>query len=145
VYLDSKPVLLAVDDDPQVLGALERDLWQQYDNRFRIRQADSGQKGLEFIKKLKLRNGLAALFLVDQSIPLMTGVEFLQHTVNIFPEAKRVLLTTYEDTDAIITEKLIITWRNHGNRLKNIFIQFSTTCLTIGGLHSNPPLKELRL
>ena len=103
MYVDSKPVLLAVDDDPQVLRALERDLREQYGNRFRILRADSGQKGLELIKKLKLRNGLVALFLVDQSMPLMTGVEFLEHTMNIFPEAKRMLLTTYEDTDAVIT------------------------------------------
>lgn len=102
MYVDSKPVLLAVDDDPLVLRALERDLRQQYGNRFRILRADSGQKALELIKKLKLRNGLAALFLVDQNMPLMTGVEFLEHTMNIFPETKRMLLTTYDDTDAVI-------------------------------------------
>jgi thioredoxin reductase (NADPH) len=92
--------LLTVDDDPQVLKAIERDLRQQYGNRFRILRADSGQKGLELIKKFKLRNGLAALFLVDQSMPQMNGVEYLEHTMDVFPEAKRMLLTTYADTDA---------------------------------------------
>jgi len=91
-----------VDDDPLVLIAIERDLKQQYGNRFSILQADSGPQGLELIKNLKLRNGLVALFLVDQRMPQMTGVEFLQHTMNIFPEAKRILLTDYADTDSVI-------------------------------------------
>jgi thioredoxin reductase (NADPH) len=95
-------VLLTVDDDPLVLIAIERDLKQQYGNRFSILQADSGPQGLELIKNLKLRNGLVALFLVDQRMPQMTGVEFLQHTMNIFPEAKRILLTDYADTDSVI-------------------------------------------
>ena len=91
-----------MDDDPLVLIAIERDLKQQYGNRFSILQADSGPQGLELIKNLKLRNGLVALFLVDQRMPQMTGVEFLQHTMNIFPEAKRILLTDYADTDSVI-------------------------------------------
>ena len=64
-----KPVLLTVADDPLVLKAIERDLKQQYGNHFSILQADSGPKGLELIKNLKLRNGLVALFLVDQRMP----------------------------------------------------------------------------
>jgi thioredoxin reductase (NADPH) len=97
-----KPVLLTVADDPLVLIALERDLKQQYGNRFSILQADSGPKGLEIMKNLKLRNGLVALFLVDQSMPQMTGVEFLEHTLNVFPEAKRMLLIDYADTESVI-------------------------------------------
>jgi thioredoxin reductase (NADPH) len=96
-----KPVLMTVADDLLVLIALERDLKQQYHNRFSIIQADSGPKGLELIKNLKLRSGLVALFLVDHRMSQMTGVEFLEHTLNIFPEAKRMLLIDYADTESV--------------------------------------------
>ena len=102
MHVDTKPVLLTVDDDPQVLIAIEHDLKKRYGNRFRILQANSGQKGLGLIKQLKLRNELVALFLVDQRMPEMTGVELLQHTMNVFPEAKRILLTHYGDTEAVM-------------------------------------------
>jgi thioredoxin reductase (NADPH) len=97
-----KPVLLTVDDDPLVLVAIERDFKQQYSNRFLLLQADSGFKGLELIKQLKLRSESVALFLVDQRMPQMTGVEFLEHALNTYPEAKSMLLTDYGDTDSII-------------------------------------------
>ena len=97
-----KPVLLTVDDDPNVLRAIERDLRQQYGNRFRILKTDSGQKALELVKQLKLRNEALALLLVDQRMPHMSGVVFLEHAMNIFPDAKRVLLTAYADTEAAI-------------------------------------------
>ena len=91
-----------MDDDPQVLKALKRDLTKQYGNRFRVAQAESGQKGLEIIKQLKLSNGVVALFLADQRMPQMTGVEFLGETMDIFPDAKRVLLTDYGDSKAVM-------------------------------------------
>src|SRR5215203_1925021 len=97
-----KPVLLTVDDDPNVLRAIERDLRQQYGNRFRILKTDSGQKALELVKQLKLRNEALALLLVDQRMPHMSGVDFLEQAMNIFPDAKRVLLTAYADTEAAI-------------------------------------------
>jgi thioredoxin reductase (NADPH) len=97
-----KPVLLTVDDDPNVLRAIERDLRQQYGNRFRILKTDSGQKALELVKQLKLRNESLALLLVDQRMPRMSGVVFLEQAMNIFPDAKRVLLTAYADTEAAI-------------------------------------------
>jgi thioredoxin reductase (NADPH) len=97
-----RPVLLTVDDDPNVLRAIERDLRQQYGSRFRIFKTDSGQKALELVKRLKLRNETLALLLVDQRMPQMTGVAFLEQAMNIFPDAKRVLLTAYADTDAAI-------------------------------------------
>src|SRR5215207_2514684 len=97
-----KPVLLTVDDDPNVLRAIERDLRQQYGNRFRILKTDSGQKALELVKQLKLRNEALALLLVDQRMPHMSGVAFLEQAMNIFPDAKRVLLTAYADTEAAI-------------------------------------------
>ena len=97
-----RPVLLTVDDDPNVLRAIERDLRQQYGSRFRILKTDSGQKALELVKQLKLRNETLALLLVDQRMPHMTGVAFLEQAMDIFPDAKRVLLTAYADTDAAI-------------------------------------------
>jgi len=91
-----------VDDDPQVLKVLKRDLNKRYGNRFRVLQARSGQKGFEITKQLKLSHGIVALFLADQRMPQMTGVEFLGKTMDIFPDAKRVLLTDYGDTEAVM-------------------------------------------
>jgi thioredoxin reductase (NADPH) len=91
-----------VDDDPQVLKAIKRDLIKQYGNRFHVAQAESGQKGLEIIKQVRLSNGEVALFLVDQRMPQMTGVEFLGETMGIFPDAKRVLLTDYGDFEDVM-------------------------------------------
>src|SRR5215207_588679 len=97
-----RPVLLTVDDDLNVLRAIERDLRQQYGSRFRILKTDSGQKALELVKQIKLRNESLALLLVDQRMPQMSGVAFLEQAMNIFPDAKRVLLTAYADTEAAI-------------------------------------------
>jgi len=97
-----RPVLLTVDDDPQVVRAIERDLRQQYGKRFRVLKAESGQKALQLVKQLKLRNQVLALLLVDQRMPHLSGVEFLEQAMNMFPEAKRVLLTAYADTEAAI-------------------------------------------
>jgi thioredoxin reductase (NADPH) len=97
-----RSVLLTVDDDPNVLRAIERDLRQQYGSRFRILKTDSGQKALELVKQLKLRNESLALLLVDQRMPQMSGVVFLEQAMTIFPSAKRVLLTAYADTEAAI-------------------------------------------
>ena len=98
----AKPVILTVDDDPEVLQAVARDLRQQYGDRFRIMRADSGAAAIDTIQKLKLRNEPVALFLVDQRMPEMNGVEFLEQALEIFPNAKRALLTAYADTDAAI-------------------------------------------
>ncbi len=97
-----RPVLLTVDDNPQVVQAIKRDLRHQYGKRFRILKAESGQKALELVKQLKLRNETVALLLVDQRMPQMSGVELLEQSIDIFPEAKRVLLTAYADTEAAI-------------------------------------------
>jgi thioredoxin reductase (NADPH) len=98
----ARPVILTVDDDPEVLQAIARDLRQQYGDRFRIIRADSGNAALEVIQQLKLRNESVALFLVDQRMPQMSGIEFLEQAIQIFPDAQRVLLTAYADTDAAI-------------------------------------------
>jgi thioredoxin reductase (NADPH) len=98
----AKPVILTVDDDPQVLSAVQRDLRRQFGQGFRVLGADSGSTALETLKHLKLRNEPAALFLVDQRMPRMSGVEFLEEALRLFPAAKRVLLTAYADTEAAI-------------------------------------------
>ncbi len=86
-----KPVIFAVDDDPEVLRAVERDLRRRYGREYRVLRADSGQSALETLGKIKLRNDPVALFLVDQRMPQMTGVEFLEKAIELFPEAKRDL------------------------------------------------------
>ena len=98
----AKPVIWTVDDDPDVLRAVERDLRRQYGNRYRVMAADSGEGALESVKQLKLRNDPVALFLVDQRMPRMSGVEFLEKALALYPDAKRALLTAYADTDAAI-------------------------------------------
>ncbi len=98
----AKPVILTVDDDPEVLQAVARDLRHEYGDRFRVIRADSGAAALEAVQQLKLRNESVTLFLADQRMPQMNGVEFLEQAMEIFPEAKRVLLTAYADTDAAI-------------------------------------------
>jgi thioredoxin reductase (NADPH) len=97
-----KPAILTVDDDVDVLRAVERDLRREYGTEYRIVRADSGAAALELLQELKRRGEASALLLVDQRMPAMTGVEFLQQAVEIYPEAKRVLLTAYADTDAAI-------------------------------------------
>ena len=97
-----RPVLFTIDDDPEVLRAVERDLRNRYGERMRILRADSGQTALATLKQLKLRNEAVALLLVDQRMPQMSGTEFLEQAVQIYPDAKRVLLTAYADTEAAI-------------------------------------------
>lgn len=97
-----KPVLLTVDDNPQVVRAIERDLKQQYGKRFSVLKAESGQEALKLVKRLKLQNEILALLLADQRMPHMSGLSLVEEVMKIFPEAKRVLLTAYADTDAAI-------------------------------------------
>lgn len=98
----AKPVILTVDDDPEVLQAVARDVRQEYGDRFRVLRAESGAVALEALEQIKLRNQTVAMFLVDQRMPQMSGVEFLEQALPMFPQAKRALLTAYADTDAAI-------------------------------------------
>lgn len=98
----SKPTLLTVEDDPGVSQAVARDLRREYGDNFRVVRADSGASALETLRQLKLRGDDVALLLADHRMPEMNGVAFLQHSIELFPEAKRVLLTAYADTDAAI-------------------------------------------
>ncbi len=97
-----KPALLAIDDEPEVLRSIERDLRRQYGAQYRIVRADSGTTALDAAHKLKERDDVVALFLADQRMPFMSGVEFLREAGKIFPSAKKVLLTAYADTTAAI-------------------------------------------
>ncbi len=98
----AKPVILTVDDEPQVLNAVERDLRQHYRGEYRIVKAGSGAQALEAVQGLKRRNDPLALFLADQRMPSMTGTEFLAEAMLLYPEARKVLLTAYTDTEAAI-------------------------------------------
>lgn len=97
-----KPVLMVVDDDPQVLRAVVRDLRNAYAKDYRILSATSAQEALASLKELKNKGESVALFLSDQRMPEMLGVEFLQQARTFFPEARKVLLTAYSDTEAAI-------------------------------------------
>jgi thioredoxin reductase (NADPH) len=95
-------VILVVDDDPEVVRAVARDLRSAFGEHYQIVRADSGAAALEAAHTLKLQNRPVALFLADQRMPGITGVEFLEQVLPIFPDAKRALLTAYADTDAAI-------------------------------------------
>jgi thioredoxin reductase (NADPH) len=99
----AKPVIFSVDDDPEVLGAVERDLRQHYRGDYRIMKAGSGQEALGAARELKRRGTAVALFLVDERMPGMSGTEFLREALKIHPESRRVLLTAYADTQAAIS------------------------------------------
>jgi thioredoxin reductase (NADPH) len=99
----AKPVLLSVDDDPDVLRAIERDLRSKYGAEFRVIGSDSPEAALTVLKQLKVRNDSVALLLADQRMPHMDGVAFLQEAMHLYPDAKRALLTAYADTNAAIS------------------------------------------
>jgi thioredoxin reductase (NADPH) len=97
-----KPVLMTVDDDPEVLRAIERDLRSRYSDRYRVMRANSGSAALVTLRELKARNNPVALLLADQRMPQMDGVGFLSEAMEMHPLAKRALLTAYADTNAAI-------------------------------------------
>ena len=98
----ARPILLAVDDDVSVLEAVVQDLRRQYGAEYRVLRAASGQAALDTLQQLRTRQDPVALLLSDQRMPGMTGVEFLEQASSLFPEARRVLLTAYADTEAAI-------------------------------------------
>ena len=98
----AKPIILTVDDEPQVLNAVERDLRRHYQGDYRIVKATSGVEALEAVRELKRRNAPVALFLADQRMPVMSGTEFLTEARKLYPESRKVLLTAYADTEAAI-------------------------------------------
>jgi thioredoxin reductase (NADPH) len=132
----AKPVIFTIDDDPSVLNSIERDLRAHYGQEYRILPIDSGKAALDYLKKLEQRNEAVALFLVDQRMPEMNGVELLGEAMKAYPQAKRVLLTAYADTQAAIDSineigldyYLMKPWHPPGSG----FIPFWTNCSKIG-------------
>ena len=98
----SKPIILTVDDEPQVLNAIERDLRRHYRNEYRIIKVGSGAEAVEVVVQLKQRGDPVALFLADQRMPHLSGTEFLAEARKLYPDARKVLLTAYADTQAAI-------------------------------------------
>jgi thioredoxin reductase (NADPH) len=97
-----RPVMLAVDDDPDVLRAVERDLRKRYSDRYRVMSADSGPGALNILARLAQRSEPVALLVADHRMPHMSGIEFLTAAIREFPDVRRVLLTAYADTEAAI-------------------------------------------
>lgn len=99
----AKPIILTVDDDTEVLQAISRDVRHGFGDRFRVIRAESGSRALDVLRQVKLADDAVALMLVDQRMPEVTGVDLLAKARPLFPDAKRVLLTAYADTDAAIS------------------------------------------
>ncbi len=98
----ARPVILTIDDDPDVLRAIERDLRQRYNQTYRVLRAESGSSALDLLGRLQQRNDSVALLVVDYRMPHMNGIETLREAMKFNPDAKRVLLTAYADTEAAI-------------------------------------------
>jgi len=98
----AKPIIFSVDDDPQVLRSLRRDLRSEYKGDYRILSTDSAEEALTMLPELKKKGEIVALFISDQRMPQMPGVDFLEQARAFYPKARRVLLTAYSDTDAAI-------------------------------------------
>jgi predicted CoA-binding protein len=116
----ANPVIMAIDDDGAVLNAIERDLRSKFGRDYRVVKANSGMTALDFLKQVQARNEAIALFLTDQRMPQMTGIQFLEKAREVFPEAKRVLLTAYADTEVAIASI------NNDNELKQILKTIQT-------------------
>src|SRR5580693_1812751 len=98
----AKPSIVTVDDDPGVSRSVARDLRRRYGNTHRIVRAESGEQALEALRQMKLRGDAVAILLADYRMPQMTGLQFLEAALDLYPGARRVLLTAYADTDAAI-------------------------------------------
>jgi thioredoxin reductase (NADPH) len=98
----SRPVLLTVDDDPSVSRAVARDLRRRYGEQYRVVRADSGRNALDALQEIRLRGERVAVIVADYRMPQMNGIEFLEQAMDLFPRARRVLLTAYADTEAAI-------------------------------------------
>lgn len=148
-----KPIILAIDDDTSVLEAVVQDLRRHYGQEYRIVRAASGQAALDICRQLIERQETVALFLSDQRMPGMSGVEFLQEAMQLYPEAKRVLLTAYADTEAAI--RAINSAIAHPAEVVSLFraqpvhplckeLRSQSVCLQIGTLGQLVPAEPLR-
>src|SRR3954452_659812 len=100
---ERKPAIVAVDDEPAVLAAVARDLRRGFGDRFRVLRATSGAEALDLLKQIRARGEQVALLVADQRMPGLSGTDYLVKARAIVPEAKRVLLTAYADTEAAIS------------------------------------------
>src|SRR5262249_35066247 len=98
----ANPAILTVDDDPAVSRAVARDVRRRYGDRYRVVRADSGAAALDALREIKLRGDEVAVILADYRMPHMNGIQFLESAMDLFPSARRVLLTAYADTEAAI-------------------------------------------
>lgn len=99
---EPKPVILAVDDDPQVQKAIQRDLRKRFRSDYRVLSTTSPEEARDTLEELRRRNETVAMVVSDQRMPVMEGVELLHQSRQLYPDAKRVLLTAYSDTEAAI-------------------------------------------
>jgi thioredoxin reductase (NADPH) len=97
-----RPAIMTVDDDPEVSRAVARDLRRQYGEQHRIVRAESGEAALDALRQMKLRGDLVAVIMADYRMPELNGIEFLERAMDIYPGARRALLTAYADTGAAI-------------------------------------------
>jgi thioredoxin reductase (NADPH) len=145
----TKPILLTVDDDPEVLSAIERDLRDQYRNDYLVLKAKSGDEALQAAKEIQERGRSIALFLVDQRMPGMSGTELLVELRKLFPEARKVLLTAYADTAAAIDSineigldhYLLKPWDPPEERLYPVLDDLLAEWRT----HAHPPYEGIRV
>lgn len=145
----AKPVILAIDDDPVVLNAVERDMRKKYGRDYQITKVNMASAALEYLKQLQERSQVVALFLVDQRMPQITGVQFLEQARVLFPEAKKVLLTAYADTEAAITainrveldHYLMKPWDPPEERLYPVLDELLEDWKT----HAHPPFEGIRV
>src|SRR5436190_12910421 len=145
----TKPVILAVDDDPEVLNAVERDLRQHFRTDYRVMKVGSGGEALETTRQLKQRGNAVALFLVDERMPEMTGTQFLVEAIKLYPDARRVLLTAYADTETAIMainqigldHYLLKPWEPPSERLYPVLDDLLTDWLA----KTRPPFDGLRV
>src|SRR5258706_10310555 len=98
----ANPAILTIDDDPAVSRAVARDVRRRYGDSYRVVRADSGADALEALREIKLRGEQVAVLLADYRMPHMNGIQFLESALDLFPNARRVLLTAYADTEAAI-------------------------------------------
>jgi thioredoxin reductase (NADPH) len=145
----AKPIILTIDDEPEVLNAIERDLRHHFQAEYRIMKAPSGAQALEAVRHLKQRGAAIALFLVDERMPGMTGTQFLIEALKLYPDARRVLLTAYADTETAITainkigldQYLLKPWEPPEQRLYPVLDDLLTEWMA----RTRPPFEGIRV
>src|SRR6201999_3365942 len=144
-----RPVIVTVDDDPSVSRAVARDLRRRYGERHRIVRAESGEDALDALRQMKLRGDQVAVILADYRMPGLTGIEFLERAMDVYPYARRVLLTAYADTSAAIDainivdldHYLLKPWAPREEKLSPVI----DDQLSAGEREDRKPVKEAKL